>query len=231
MKRIVLKLTVAIATFLIGIVGAAIWFFIGFSSVATESVRVVTNDETRVSIPITSTPVIQDSTGAKPVKKADKLKIDELIASLGRGTIDTKQKYEQLLVKEQLLFKFVEKDSARRSYAAGKLIANIKQTCQANEKYIQSDFVRVQSASNILAELEVTEALDTLIDCSNRRSPVGGLSSHNWGTAPAIIKYREKAMPALIEKMGSKEVDPDVKERIYIMWREIVEQIKRNRSN
>jgi hypothetical protein len=182
-------------------------------------------------VPVNSAPTVerpseQNVKTAEPLKSADKRKIDELLSPLGMGTGIDFQKTSDGLVE------FVKNDPARRSYAAGKLISEIKQACEANEKYIHySDFARVQFASNTLAELEVIEALDTLIDCSNRRSPVGGLSPHNWATVPAIIKYREKAMPALIEKMGSQEVGRDVKEQIYIMWREITEQIKKDRNN
>ncbi len=212
MKEIILKLAVAVAAFLIGIAGTTFWFFDAFSSAATSGTQTVINVMPLDSTPSVETPANQNTKSAKTIKRADKQKIDELISSLGRDIGENSQKSSDSLIK------FVGNNPDRRSYAVDQLMAETTRICGTNERFIHSDFDKLRSMSNALADLEAIEALDLLIDCSNRRSPVGGLSPSNYPTISAIVKYKEKAFPALIKKMWAKETDREVKDRIPSIW-------------
>lgn len=231
MTEVTWKLSIAVATFLVGIAGTTFWFSDAFSA-SRYPMRQTTIAAPPVnSLPYEKTPLNQITLNVKPIKWADKRKIDKIISSFGRGTEADRQTSSDSLVE------FVGNNPDRRSYAAGQLIAETKLICSTagklnpfdtTEKFIksQSDFIKLQFMSNALADLEVIEALDTLIDCSNRRSQVGGLSYYNFPTVPAIIKYKEKALPALLEKIDSRETSPEIKLRIHNTWNLIIEKIK-----
>jgi hypothetical protein len=108
--------------------------------------------------------------------------------------------------KEQLL-KFAKQSDKNKTEVTKVLIEESVRIC--NEKVddlfsnvSRSNFNKLRSMSNILADLKSIEALDILIDCSEYRDFLGGFSSRHYATQPAILSYKESAMPTLMRKMS-----------------------------
>jgi hypothetical protein len=142
MKEITLKLAVAFTAFLIGIIGTTFLYF-SLSATALNAQQSLMVVAPVNSVPSADPLIEQNAKNAKLLNGTDKRKIDELLSPIGLGAGVGYQKNSDVLIK------FVENDPARRPYTANKLIAEIKQPCEANEEYIHSDFARIQFASEI----------------------------------------------------------------------------------
>jgi hypothetical protein len=131
-----------------------------------------------------------------PSNSADTQKIDEIISDLGTGNAEGKKDLSNRLIE-------IIMNNPDSNYATSRLISETARICSEGETiYSPEKFYKVQYMSNILAELQRTEALEVLVDCSNRRIPVGGLSSRYFATMEAITKFKEQALPVLKEKLS-----------------------------
>lgn len=95
------------------------------------------------------------------------------------------------------LLEIYERNPAEKQRVTSQLI-------KATGKLCHSDGVDVDQTTimaNLLADFQSLEALDVLIDCSNERTSVGGLSYYNYATVPALLSYETKAVPKLKEKL------------------------------
>jgi hypothetical protein len=86
------------------------------------------------------------------------------------------------------------------------LVNELRTSCGSDELLTtNAQFTKVKSLAIILARMKDLGALDTLIDCSNRRRDFGGLSYTNYPTFEPIADFGELAIPSLISKYRSAD--------------------------
>lgn len=113
------------------------------------------------------------------------------------------------------LLEITRKSNDYKTQITNKIINETSKICSEEDvMYSNNDFYKLQSMSNILADLNNIESLNILIDCSNHKLPFGGLSNSNYATKNAIIKFNSKAIPSLKKKLGSsgKEIKCNISE-------------------
>ena len=96
------------------------------------------------------------------------------------------------------------------SYAtiSRELVDELRTSCGSDDLLTtNAQFTKVQSLAVILAKMKHLGALETLIDCSNRRRNFGGLSYTNYPTVEPIVNFGEMAIPSLISKYHYADIE------------------------
>jgi hypothetical protein len=104
---------------------------------------------------------------------------------------------------------FATTDSNNLNKLTNIFVEEGKKICLVSEenkfRFSQSNFDKLRMMSDIFAELKSIEGLEMLIDCLDYKHIIGGLSYNNYATMPAIIQYKELAVPILKKKMSSSK--------------------------
>ncbi len=142
----------------------------------------------------------------QPIKAKDKRKLDAMVNNL----IQNKNRYDEKSIKE--LTADVDNNPLNKTYVAKKVLDKVIQICNDENSTKSIDDMKVLGTmSNILADFQTVEALDVLIECSDRNGPYGGESFYNNETVPAIVEYQEKAYPYLERKLLSSDINSEIK--------------------
>ncbi len=136
------------------------------------------------------------SNKTEPIQASPRLPegLTELVDSA--DTLDPDRKREAIERIEDI----AKSDPAKGKEIIEKLTADIQEIC-VDHHYSESLFPKVKTMPMILSDLGSIEALDVLIDCSTNTPQV---ASHVYGdgvTVPAIVSYKNKALPALEKRL------------------------------
>jgi hypothetical protein len=137
------------------------------------------------------------TTNANIEKDLPKTKILELLKnSVGD---QRNQKFNELMA-------FAKTDSNNLNQLTNVFVDEGKKICLESQKtrfrFSQSNFDKLRIMSDIFAEFKSIEGLEMLVDCLDYKHIIGGLSASTYATMPAIIQYKELAVPALKKKMS-----------------------------
>lgn len=100
-----------------------------------------------------------------------------------------------------------QKDTVSYDNVSTYLINELRRSCiydailsQEQTLASESDFHRIRNIGEILAQLKNPDAIPILIDCSDRRTPDGGLSSNYYPAIDPLLRFGDSAIPFLLEK-------------------------------